>query len=133
MVVLVEASILSIGLDEKFRTMGRTPVRMVNCQTGKEAARSLKNEKIDGVVCSWNLPDMPDGMFVKRLKAFKSDIPVIVIVEHDNAAQEIAARALGVSAVLSSLTDRKTLRRTLFGILHLKPSSSEDIYAVEKK
>lgn len=133
MVVLVEASILSVGLDEKFRTLGRTPVRMVNCQTGKEAARSLKNEKIDGVVCRWNLPDMPDGLFVKRLKAFKPNIPVIVMVEHDNPAQEIAARALGVSAVVSDLADRKNLRRTLFSMLHLKPSANKDIYAVEEK
>jgi DNA-binding NarL/FixJ family response regulator len=70
-------------------------------QSGVEAASSFKNEPIDSVISSWDLIDMPDGIFLKRLRRIRPDIPTIAVVEADNFAQEVSARSLGVSAVLT--------------------------------
>jgi len=89
-------------------------------RSGTEAARSLKNEKVDSVISKWNLDDMEDGRFLKRLKAVKADIPTIVFIKAGDRAQEIAARSLGVSAVLTDDCSDELFRETVANVLGLK-------------
>ncbi len=89
-------------------------------QSGIEAARSLKNEKVDSVISKWDLDDMEDGRFLKRLRAVKPEIPTIVFVRAGDQAQEIAARSLGVSAVLADDTSNELFRQTVANVLGLK-------------
>lgn len=89
-------------------------------QSGTEAARSLKNEKVDSVISKWDLDDMEDGRFLKRLRAVKPEIPTIAFIRAGDRAQEIAARSLGVSAVLTDDTSDELFRQTVANVLGLK-------------
>ena len=120
MIVLVQASVLTVGLNGKVKVLRELPIQLITMQSGIEAARSLKNEKVDSVISKWDLDDMKDGQFLKRLRAVKPDIPTIVFVRAGDRAQEIAARSLGVSAVLADNTDDEFFRETVANVLGLK-------------
>ena len=120
MIVLVQATVLTVGLDGKNEVLRELPIRLIAMQSGSKAARSLKNEKVDSVISKWNLDDMENGRFLKRLRAVKPDIPTIVFVRAGNRAQEIAARSLGVSAVLTDDTSDELFRQTVANVLGLK-------------
>ena len=121
MIVLVQASVLSVGLkDREEEVLRELPIRVISMQSGVEAARSLKNEKVNGVISKWSLDDMKDGWFVKKLRIVKPDIPTIVFVRSGDKAQEIAARSIGVSAVLPDDSNDEMLRETIENVCGLK-------------
>jgi DNA-binding NarL/FixJ family response regulator len=120
MIVLVQATVLTVGLDGRNEVLRELPIRLITMQSGVEAARSLKNEKVDSVVSKWSLGDMEEGLFVKRLKAIKPEIPTIVFIKAGDQAQEIAARSLGVSAVLTDDSSDELFRETVANVLGLK-------------
>ena len=120
MVVLIQATVLTVGLNGKSEILKELPIRLINTQSGLEAARSLKNEKVDSVISNWDLDDMADGLFVKKLRAVKPEIPAIVFVRAGEQAEEIAARSLGACAVLTSDTDDEHFKQTVANVLGLK-------------
>jgi DNA-binding NarL/FixJ family response regulator len=120
MLVLVQANVMTIGLDGRNEVLRELPIRLVSMQSGSEAVRSLKNEKVDSIISSWDLDDMPDGSFIKRLKAAKPDIPTIVFIRSGDKAQEVAARSFGVSAVLTDETDDDVFRETVANVLGIR-------------
>jgi len=126
MLVLVQATVLTVGLNGKSESLQELPIRLINMQSGLEAARSLKTEKVDSVISNWDLDDMTDGLFIRKLKAVKPEIPTIVFVAAGDEAQEIAARSLGVSAVLTSDTDDEHFKQTVANVLGLR-----DIVAIK--
>jgi DNA-binding NarL/FixJ family response regulator len=69
---------------------------------------------------------MRDGRFIKNLRAVKPDIPTIVFIRADEPAQEIAARSLGVSAVLTDEADDELFRQTVANVLGIK-----DVVSIE--
>jgi len=95
-------------------------------QSGIEAARSLKNEEVDSVISKWDLDDMEDGWFLRRLRAVKPEISTIAFVRSGDQAQEIAARSAGVSAVLTDEADDEFFRKTVANVLGL-----HDLVSVE--
>jgi DNA-binding NarL/FixJ family response regulator len=111
---------MTVGLNEKNDVLKELPIRLISMQSGKEAASSLKNEKVDSVISRWDLDDMEDGKFLKKLRAVKSDIPTIVFIRSGDISQEIAARSIGVSAVLTDDTSDDIFRETVANILGLK-------------
>ena len=124
MLVLVQATVLTVGLNGKSESLQELPIRLVNMQSGLEAARSLKTEKVDSVISNWDLDDMADGLFIRKLKAVKPEIPTIVFVAAGDNAQEIAARSLGVSAVLTSDTDDEHFKQAVANVLGLRDLAS---------
>jgi DNA-binding NarL/FixJ family response regulator len=126
MLVLVQATVLTVGLNGKSESLQELPIRLINMQSGSEAARSLKTEKVDSVISNWDLDDMTDGLFIRKLKAVKPEIPTIVFVAAGDRTQEIAARSLGVSAVLTSDTDDEHFKQTVANVLGLR-----DIVAIK--
>jgi len=119
MIVLVQATVLTVGLDGKNEVLRELPIRLVTMQSGIEAARSLKNEEVDSVISKWDLDDMEDGWFLKRLRAVKPEISTIAFVRAGDQAQEIAARSAGVSAVLTDEADDELFRKTVANVLGL--------------
>ena len=124
MIVLVQATVLTVGLNGKSESLQELPIRLINMQSGIEAARSLKSEKVDSVISKWDLDDMEDGEFIRRLRAVKPEIPTIVFISAGNHSQEIAARSLGVSAVLTSDSDDELFRETVANVLGLRDIAS---------
>jgi len=120
MIVLVQANVLTVGLNGENEVLRELPIRLLAMQSASEAVRSLKNEKVDSVISKWNLDDMRDGRFIKKLRAVKPDIPTIVFVRAGDRAQEIDARSLGVSAVLTDQASDELFRQTVANVLGLK-------------
>lgn len=131
MLVLVKANILTVGLESRIEALKGLPIRVFNMPTGIEAGRSLKNENFDSIISSWNLPDAPNGRFVKTLRSAKPYLPVIVVVRAADPAQEIAARSIGAVAVLGSDESDEVFRRTIAQALGIDGAvKSEEICAI---
>ena len=120
MVVVVQATVLTVGLTGKSEVLKELPVRLIKMQSGLEAARSLKSEKVNSVISRWDLDDMPDGRFLKTFKAAKPYIPTIALVRAGSKAQEIAARSLGVTAVLAEDVTDDVFRDTVANLLGIE-------------
>ena len=133
MILLVEANVLTVGLDGRTDGLAELPVRLINIRTGSEAIKCLRNEKIDSVISEWNLPDMADGSFLKGFKTVKPHMPTIAVVKPGDRGQEIAARSLGVAAVLTDDTSAEHFRETVSQVLGLsKTADIKAIHLVEK-
>ena len=124
MIVLVQATVLTVGLDGKNEVLRELPIQLVTMRSGGQAARSLKNENVNSVISKWDLVDMKGGRFLKRLRAVKPGIPTIAFIRAGDQAQEIAARGIGVSAVLTDETSDELFRETVANILGLKDAAS---------
>jgi DNA-binding NarL/FixJ family response regulator len=119
MLVLVRANILVVGLGENDGALKRLPIRVLCIHTGRDAGRSLKTECVDSVISKWDLPDAPDGRFLKSLRLAKPYMPIIAIVDANDVRQEIAARTIGATAVLSSDVTDEVFVQTVIEILGL--------------
>jgi DNA-binding NarL/FixJ family response regulator len=122
MVVLVHATVLTVGLNGRSEVISELPIRLIKMQSGLEAARSLKSEKVNSVISRWDLEDMPDGRFLKSLRAAKPYIPTIALIRAGSRQQEIAARSLGVTAVLAEDTTDAVLRDAVANLLGIEAS-----------
>lgn len=124
MIVLVQATVLTVGLNGRNEVLRELPVRLITMQSGREAARSLKSENVNSVISRWDLEDMADGQFLKCLRAAKPHIPTIAFVRAGDQRQEIAARSLGVSAVLTEDASDELFRDTVANVLDLEGTVS---------
>jgi len=127
MIVLVQANVLTVGLNGKSDLLRELPIRLTSMRSGIEAARSFKSEKFDSVISKWDLDDMADGLFLKRLKAIKPKTKIVVLVRPGDQRQEIAARCLGASAVLTELTSDELFLETVTNVLRLDTASVKAI------
>ena len=131
MLVLVKANVLVLGLGGRSSALKALPIRVLCIETGVEAGRSLKNEHVDSVISKWDLPDARDGRFLKSLRLAKPYMPVIAIVNSNDAGQEIAARSIGATAVLSSDVTDEVFRQTAIGVLGLDDAEAiQEICAI---
>jgi DNA-binding NarL/FixJ family response regulator len=120
MVVLVQATVLAVGLGGRSEVLKKLPIKLIKMQSGLEAARSLKSEKVNSVISRWDMEDMPDGRFLRTFKAAKPYIPMIALVRAGSKQQEIAARSLGVTAVLAEDAADDVLRDTVANLLGIE-------------
>lgn len=132
MIVLVHANVMTIGLNSKSKVLRELPIRIIEKSCGIQAARSLRNEKIDSIISSWDLEDMTDGGFLKRLKLIKPHMPTIAFIKSGDPLQEIQARSLGVSAVLTENTSDELFRRTVENVLEIKDVVSSEAMSYAK-
>ena len=100
MVILNKATLLAVGLGSQATVLGELPARLLRTETGCEAIRKLREEFVDMIIAKWDLPDMSDGEFVKRVCWAKPSIPITVVMNTEDKAREISARQLGVTAIL---------------------------------
>ena len=133
MVIIAEMNVLAVGVEDRVGEFNGLPVRLLNMTHGADAIRSFKTDPIDSVISHWNLADMPDGQFLKKLKAVKPDMPTIAIIEANNPQQEIEARILGVSAVVSEDCGDEYFREVMISVLGLSNERViETLYAVKE-
>lgn len=100
MVIIAKMNVLSVGIEQADQCLVGFPIRLVKLNRASEAVRSFKTEHVDSVITHWHLSDMPNGKFLRKLKAAMPEMPTIAIIEADNPQQEIEARSLGVAAVI---------------------------------
>ena len=133
MIVLVKANVLAVGLNGISESLRELPIRVISMRSGVEAARSLKSQKVDSVISKWDLDGMENGRFLKMLKAARPDVPTIAFVKAGDVEQEIAARSLGVSAVLTDEVSDELFQETVANVLKLKNFVSIKTMAAVKK
>jgi len=134
MIVIVQATVLTVGLNGKSEVLRELPIRLIKMHSGADAVNSLRSENVNSVVSKWDLDDMEDGRFLKGLRAAKPHIPTIAFVRAADPQQEISARSLGVSAVLTDDTSDELFRETVANVLGLKGITSlKSISSFENK
>lgn len=133
MLIITETNVLTVGISEgQIQALRELPVRVINVRYGNEAVRSFKSKNINSVVSQWSLDDMPDGALLKGVRSIKPDLPTIAIIESGNTEQEIEARSLGVSAVLTENCGREELIEVLANLLGIADTQAiASIYAEE--
>jgi DNA-binding NarL/FixJ family response regulator len=133
MVIIAEMNVLAVGMEDRADQFRGFPVRLLNLARGGDAIRSFKTGQIDSVISLWNLTDMPNGTFLKKLKAVKPDMPTVAIIDPDNPQQEIEARRLGVSAVIPEDCDGDYFRQVMASVFGLPDVEAiEALYAVKE-
>ena len=132
MVIVAKMNVLAVGAEKWLASFAELPIRLISLKNGFDAVRSFKTEQVDSVVSHWHLDDMPDGLFLKRLRAIRPQMPTIAIVEPNNSQQEIAARSLGVAAVIPDDCSEDYFREVVSAVLNLSPQSVERLYAVKE-
>lgn len=133
MVIIAKMNVLSVGAGNRVDTLDGLPIRLINLKDGYEAIRSFKTEHVDSVISHWHLADMPNGTFLRKLKAAKPQMPTIAIIEGDNPQQEIEARSLGVAAVITEDSSKEHFRDVVTAVLGLTDVQAiEGLYAVKE-
>ncbi|MBN1796794.1 MAG: hypothetical protein JW804_08975 [Sedimentisphaerales bacterium] len=113
MKVLVQANLLTVGLNGKAEILQELPICLYIAESAAGAISLLRDVKVEGVFSKWHLEDMPDGLFLRKLKTVKPSLATIVMVRGDNPTEEIRARSMGVSAVLTERCSDKFLLETV--------------------
>ena len=130
MVVVTKANVLTVGITDKAQALRELNIRVISLQFGKDAVRSLKSKEFDSVISRWDLPDMKDGTFLQGLKNIKRNMPTIAVIESGNTDQEISARSLGVSAVITEDISEDHFRKLISQLLGLEEVEQiKEIYA----
>ncbi len=98
---LVRTNLLAVGVNGRTQLLSELPIRLVSVQSAAEAVVCIRNDRFESVLSTWNLEDMPRGLFLKRLRVVKPDLTTIVLVNGNDPSEEIGARSIGVCAVLT--------------------------------
>ena len=74
MVIIAEMNVLAVGMEDRTGEFEGLAIRLLDMAHGSDAIHSFKTDSIDSVISHWNLPDMPDGEFLKKLgETFEGD------------------------------------------------------------
>jgi DNA-binding NtrC family response regulator len=111
------ANVLVAGITKKSEALTELPIRLMVVDTGAQAVRCMKEEQIHTVVSHWDLIDAQDGQLLKNVVAARPGMPTIAFIKPGDCEQEIAARSLGVSAVLSENVEDEYFRDTVCQLL----------------
>jgi DNA-binding NtrC family response regulator len=117
---ITETSVLAVGIRSKSSALEELPIRLLVMDTTVEALSCLREEKIHTVISRWELVDSPAGEFLKRVREAKPAMPTIAFIKPGNEREEIIARCLGVSAVLSEDINDDHFREAVCQLLGLK-------------
>jgi len=120
MIVLVQASVLTIDISEKEKVLRQLPIELIKMRSCSEAARYLKNEEVKSIISKWDYGDLEKARFLRSLKSIKPHISTVVLIEPGSPELEIAARSFGASAVLSEDIDDEHFLLTMTAILGLR-------------
>ena len=113
--------VLVVGMGDRAMEIRQLPVRVIPARTGREAINLLRRHRVLAVLTSrWDLPDMPGGGLIPRVRACRPLIPVVVLVDELTPGREILARTLGAAVVLAGDTAPGRLRAALADLLRLE-------------
>ena len=125
--IVVQANVLTLGLKGREEALGELPIDITTAKSASEAAQCLKVEHFDSVISNWILEDIDGGGFLQRLRMVKPDISMIVFVKDNDPTEEIAARSIGVSMVLTEDCTDEFFIESVISILGLKIAVPEKV------
>ena len=115
----VGSNILIVGVPDKDDALKELPVRLFVMDTAIQAIACMKEYKIATLVSHWDLIDQPDGEFLESAVLAKPTLPTIAFIKPGDLRQEVAARSLGVSAVLNEDVDNAYFIKTVCQLLDI--------------
>ena len=92
---------------------------IIEADDGKSAIKALKREKVDIIVCDWNMPEMKGIDVLNKVRSdneFK-DIPFIMVTVEDNKKNIEGAVKSGVTDYILKPFTVKTFSKKLEKIL----------------
>jgi DNA-binding NarL/FixJ family response regulator len=114
---LVKSSLLAVGVNGRTEALNELPIRLVSARSAGEAIRHIRDDRFESVLSRWDLEDMPAGLFLKKLRLVRPDMSTIVLICGKDEAEEISARSIGVSAVLTDDCSDEFLLATVASVL----------------
>ncbi|MCK4998917.1 MAG: response regulator transcription factor [Anaerohalosphaera sp.] len=115
---------MTVGVDWDANLTNALPVQIISSDNGMEAIRHLREHlKINAVITRWDLPDMPDGQLIRRIRAAKPSIPTVVILDEPDEQREIDVRKLGVTAVIPGNANATSLVDAIKHVLNVRKAS----------
>ena len=118
MYYVVDAKVIAVGLNAEPGLDKAVPVQIISSDSGMEAVKHLREHRIiDAVISRWDLPDMPDGELIRRIRAARPSTPTIVVLDEPYEQREVEVRALGVTAVLPGNVDTPMLSNAISEVL----------------
>lgn len=114
---IVSRNIVLVGLADKGGDLQGLPAGIVSVDTGAEAIGCLKGLRVDTIVSHWELPDIRDGGFLRRIAEARPGTPIIAFIGPGDTESEVAARGLGVEAVLSDNVGKDYFRQIVCQLL----------------
>ena len=107
------SNILIAGARDKAAILRDLSVRLFVTDTGSQAIRCLKKKRMDALISRWELVDLSDGELLKNVIAAKPGMPTVALIKAGDYVREVAARSIGVSAVLPEDVDDDHFRNTV--------------------
>jgi DNA-binding NtrC family response regulator len=99
-----------------------------NCGSGAEALAALESFAADVVVTDWKMPDM-DGMeLLRRLRAERPELPVILLTAYGSVPAAVEAMRAGAFDYITKPFDNDELRTLVARALKLNRLSRENRY-----
>ncbi len=123
----VGKKILVVGIADKGNALKELPLQILALNVGAQAIRCLREERIDTIVSRWELVDMPNGEFLKKVTEAKPSMPTIAFIMPGDIEQELAAREIGVDCVLSEDIDDDYFREAVCQLLGIPAVASMQI------
>lgn len=120
----VYSNMLMVGVKDRARQLRELPLRVLALDTAGQAIKCLRHQRVDSVISHWDLVDMPDGELLKRICSARPQMPTVVFIKAGDRRQEILARSLGVTAILSDDIDDDFFRSTVCQILNIEQIAS---------
>lgn len=119
MIVLVQANVLTVGLNGRDEILKELPIRLISVASAQQAVRMFREDNINSVVGAWD-ENETNQKFLTKLRRAKPDIPTIVFIPADDPEQEVIARSLGFSAILTEDATDEIFKLTIANVLGLK-------------
>lgn len=113
----MRVNVLVVGIGDKSEALHELPVQLFVVNNCEEAICCLKDKRLDAVISQWNLVDVSEGQFLSRVTSAKPGFPTIALIKGGDVRQEMAARSLGVIAVLEDDIDDDYFRDTVCHVL----------------
>ena len=121
MVCAFDKTVLTVGLNGKTTALQALPVEVISADRGRDAIQHLREHLLlDAMVSTWDLPDMGNGDFVRRVKAARPWLPTVVLMDKGLGRREATARTLGIAALLPGDVEDYLLQRTIVAVLGLQ-------------
>jgi len=124
-ICVFDKTVLTVGLNGKTTALRALPIQLISADRGREAIRHLREHlSLSAMVSTWDLPDMSDGALMRRIRAARPWLPTVVLMDEPFLRREVAARMLGITALLPGDIEDSLLRQTVAVILGLGTSAA---------
>jgi two-component system, NtrC family, response regulator len=124
-------TVLLIDDDDSLRRVVEYNLReegydVVTAATGSEGLTAFQNKAVDLVLSDVRMPGMDGLDLLARIKAMRSDLPVVLLTAHGTISSAVEAMKLGAFDYLTKPFDRERLKATVRKALEMAALADEN-------